>query len=82
MQLLSWIRKHPEHWESREVLDWVYYVADQLFPESESPIRGEKFQTVTGSQLCRMGLEDFLECDNYYGKALHDTFQYCLNQGK
>ena len=82
MQLLSWTRKHPEHWESREVLDWVYYIADELFPDSESPIRGEKFQTVTGSQLCNMNLQDFLECDNYYGRALHDTFRFCLTQGR
>ncbi|XP_063400425.1 ETS-related transcription factor Elf-3-like isoform X2 [Mytilus trossulus] len=81
-QLLSWTRKHPEHWESREVLDWVYYVADELFPESESPIRGEKFQNITGSQLCRMTLADFLDCDGYYGKSLYDTFRSCLNQGR
>lgn len=82
IQLLSWTRKHPEHWESREVLDWVYYVAEELFPESDSPIRGEKFQAVTGSQLCKMTLQDFLDCDNYYGKALYDTFNYCLQQGR
>ena len=83
LSLLSWTRKHPEHWERQEVLDWVYYVAEELFPENESsPIKGEKFNNVTGAQLCRMTLEDFQSCDAYYGKALYDTFRTCLNQGE
>lgn len=82
IQLLSWTRKHPEHWECREVLDWVYYVAEELFPETDAPICGEKFNKVTGADLCRMKLEDFLACDSYYGKALYDTFRTCVNQGQ
>lgn len=80
--LLSWTRKHPEHWQSQEVLDWIYFVAEECFQDTDAPVRGENFNNVTGAQLCRMTLEDFMRCDGFYGKELYDKFRACLMQGR
>ncbi|XP_071099942.1 ETS homologous factor-like [Haliotis cracherodii] len=71
--LLSWTSKHPEHWSRREVLDWVYYVADVKKFDC-SKLYGERYQSLTGQKLCRMSKEDFTSLDSHYGAILYSLF--------
>ncbi|KAK7098763.1 ETS homologous factor-like [Littorina saxatilis] len=73
----SWTYKHPEHWEAREVLDWLYTMADNENFDG-AIFRGEAYNTVTGRQLCNMSLADFLSLDQNYGSRVHEIFQWLL----
>ncbi|KAL4225511.1 Transcription factor [Mactra antiquata] len=72
--LISWTQKHPEHWSQNEILDWIYFVASTLNVDPTT-IRGEGFQNITGPELCRMTVEDFLKRDPVNGKCFYDMFR-------
>ncbi|XP_076471803.1 uncharacterized protein LOC143301415 [Babylonia areolata] len=76
--LLSWTRHHPEHWSRTEVLDWLFYVAQERGLDM-TDFRGEAFQSLTGSQLCRMGVEDFTRLEPRYGALLYQMFKKLLS---
>ncbi|XP_035825263.1 probable serine/threonine-protein kinase DDB_G0282963 [Aplysia californica] len=75
--LLSWTRRHPEGWTSSEVLDWLFYVAQEHCQDMQE-LRGENFQGITGSQLCQMGLEDFTKLEPKFGAVLFEVFKKLL----
>lgn len=78
---MSWTQKHPEHWTQNEILDWIYFVASEIDVDPTT-IRGEGFQNITGPQLCRMSLEDFLRSDPVNGKCFYDMFRSLHKDGK
>ncbi|KAI0212042.1 ETS-related transcription factor Elf-3 [Lamellibrachia satsuma] len=79
IDLKSWTNKHPEQWGPREVLDWVYYVADMCHITG---IRGEVFNRKTGSELCRFTREQFLSLEPTYGGLLHGCLHLLLRKSK
>ncbi|KAL3842086.1 hypothetical protein ACJMK2_020151 [Sinanodonta woodiana] len=72
--LLSWTFRHPEHWTTQEVLDWIYWVADYQNMDC-TRLKGEAFQNITGVQLCHMTLEDFTIRDPEFGTCLFEMFK-------
>jgi len=79
IDLKSWTHKHPEQWGPREVLDWVYYVADKC---QISGIRGEMFNQKTGPELCRFTRQQFMHLEPNYGSLLHECLQNLLCNSK
>jgi len=77
----SWTEKHPEHWSTIEVLDWIYYVAAE-HKLDVGVLRGENFNTITGPQLCAMTMQEFQEKDPEYGFYYYNLFQQILAGGK
>ena len=77
----SWTYKHPEHWEAREVLDWVFSLTDAENFDG-ALFRGEAYNALTGKQLCRMSLADFLKIDQHYGSRVHEIFQWLVQDGE
>ncbi|KAL8594860.1 hypothetical protein ACOMHN_016101 [Nucella lapillus] len=75
--LLSWTRQHPEHWTHSEVLDWLFYVAQERGMDMQD-LRGEAFQTLTGRQLSHMTREDFSRLEPKYGGLLYQMFKTLL----
>lgn len=75
--LLSWTRHHPEHWTRTQVLDWLFFVAQERGLDMQE-LRGEAFQSVTGGQLCRMSLDDFGRLEPKYGLVLYQMFKKLL----
>ncbi|KAL8569118.1 hypothetical protein ACOMHN_055034 [Nucella lapillus] len=73
----SWTFKHPEHWEAPEVLDWVFSLTEaENFDGAH--FCGEKFNTLTGKQLCSMTIADFISLDQHYGARVYEVFQLLL----
>ncbi len=79
--LMSWTERHPHNWTSAEVMDWVYYVA-QEFEMDSTNYRGDNFNDLTGEQLCEMKREDFLCRDPVNGDMLFNLCQKVLEKGK
>ena len=78
--LLSWTRQHPEHWTRTEVLDWLFFVAQERGIDMQD-FRGEAFQSLTGSHLCRMSMDDFARLEPKYGSLLYQMFKKLLSGG-
>ncbi|KAK7481513.1 hypothetical protein BaRGS_00027275, partial [Batillaria attramentaria] len=76
--LASWTYRHPEHWGTGEVLDWLYCLADTEGFDG-ALFRGEAYQRLSGKQLCAMTLADFLTIDQNYGGFVHDVFKRLLD---
>ncbi|BFZ05323.1 hypothetical protein BsWGS_08362 [Bradybaena similaris] len=76
-KLLSWTLQHPEGWTNTEVLDWVFFVAQERGLDMQE-FRGENFQAFTGAQLCLMGPEDFTRLEPKYGKIIYGMFRKLL----
>lgn len=79
--LLSWTRQHPEHWSRAEVLDWLFFVAQERGLDMQD-FRGEAFQSLTGSQLCHMTMDDFMLLEPKYGILLYQMLKKLLSGGK
>ena len=79
--LRSWTFKHPEHWEAREVLDWLFSLTDTDSLDG-AVFRGEAYNAVTGRQLCDMTLADFLDLDPNHGARVYEVFQVLLRDGE
>ncbi|XP_076451007.1 uncharacterized protein LOC143286931 isoform X2 [Babylonia areolata] len=75
--LVSWTRQHPEHWSHTEVLDWLFYVAQERGLDMQE-LRGEAFQSLTGRQLSRMTREDFSRLEPKHGAFLYHMFKTLL----
>ncbi|XP_076451136.1 ETS-related transcription factor Elf-5-like [Babylonia areolata] len=73
----SWTYIHPEHWEAREVLDWVFSLTETENFDGAC-FRGEAYNTLTGKQLCSMTLADFISLDEHYGARVYEVFQMLL----
>lgn len=76
--LLSWTRQHPEHWTRTEVLDWLFFVGQERGIDMQD-FRAEAFQSLTGSQMCRMSLEDFISLEPKYGVLLYQMLRKLLS---
>ena len=79
--LLSWTRQHPEHWSRTEVLDWLFFVAQERGLDMQD-FRGEAFQSLAGAHLCRMSIDDFARLEPKYGPLLYQMFKKLLSGGK
>ena len=79
--LLSWQNRHPEHWGTKEVLDYVYYLADH-YQMDWACFCGEHFRGIDGSRMCRMTKEDFVRLEPTYGHYIYETFSNLRKQGK
>ncbi|XP_041366538.1 ETS-related transcription factor Elf-3-like [Gigantopelta aegis] len=77
---LSWTRKHPEHWSCKEVLDWLFFLGQEKGLDM-SELRGEGFQNLTGSQLCRLTEEEFFQIDPKFGKLFYEMLKKMLLSG-
>ncbi|KAL5007394.1 hypothetical protein ScPMuIL_016200 [Solemya velum] len=77
--LRRWTQRHPEHWTPSEVLDWIFFVADQRGLET---VRGESFQNVCGSDLCNMDLTGFILRDHNNGAILYEVFNNLVDSEK
>ncbi|XP_059150643.1 ETS-related transcription factor Elf-3-like isoform X2 [Physella acuta] len=76
-RLLSWTRHHPERWSSNEVLDWLFFVAQERGLEMQE-FRGENFQNLSGAQLCQMSLADFTRLEPHFGTVIYEMFKALL----
>ncbi|CAL1540469.1 unnamed protein product, partial [Lymnaea stagnalis] len=76
-RLLSWTRHHPENWSSSEVLDWLFFVAQERGLDMQE-FRGENFQNINGMQLCQMGLGDFTRLEPRFGRSIYEMFKNLL----
>jgi hypothetical protein len=81
MDMLSWTQKHPQNWSTLEVLDWLYYVAEAKNLDV-AKLRGEKFNSVTGKELCEMTLGQFMERDPEYGQQFYEMFRRLVNEAQ
>ncbi|CAG5136847.1 unnamed protein product [Candidula unifasciata] len=77
-KLLSWTLQHPEGWTNTEVLDWVFFVAQERGLDMQE-FRGENFQAFTGAQLCQMGPEDFTRLEPKFGKIIYGMLRKLLS---
>jgi hypothetical protein len=68
-EMRSWEDKHPHNWTVKEVLDWVYTIA-QVQDFTSDP--GDKFNDVSGEELCTMSKEQFIKRDSEHGEMLYD----------
>ena len=80
VDLASWQRRHPYHWSSADVLNLIYYVAEQCRSVDLGQLKGENFQDISGSSLCAMSMEDFVKRDPQHGKILHGCIQQLLEK--
>ncbi|KAK6972846.1 ETS-related transcription factor Elf-3 [Biomphalaria glabrata] len=76
-RLLSWTRHHPENWSSSDVLDWIFFVAQERGLDMQD-FRGENFQNLTGAQLCQMGLGDFTQLEPRFGRIIYEMLKNLL----
>ncbi|KAK3590553.1 hypothetical protein CHS0354_023621, partial [Potamilus streckersoni] len=77
-EFLSWTSKHPENWNSAEVLDWLYYTADRQGLDC-GQLRGEAFRTLTGADLCKMIPADFAKLEPSFGPQFYMLFRELLS---
>ncbi|XP_034325880.1 ETS homologous factor isoform X6 [Magallana gigas] len=73
-EFARWSNKHPEHWSSQEVLDWVFYAAEKNGIDCEH-LYAENFRNIAGINLCKMGLEGFLRLEPTYGRLFYKMFR-------
>lgn len=69
-----WRNKHPENWNSKDVLDWLFYTAEKCNLEF-SKLHSENFQSISGSDLCKLSIEDFERIESVYGRMLYSLFK-------
>ncbi|CAG5124002.1 unnamed protein product [Candidula unifasciata] len=77
-QLISWTRTHPQNWQRKEVLDWIYFVVEQEHLDG-SKLQGEAYNNFDGKDLCEMDRKQFLQADPYYGSKMYETFRNLVN---
>lgn len=77
----SWKRKHPEMWTCDDIINWIYSVAVPMNINLEK-LRGESFQGLSGLQLCRLTLEEFVERDQINGAQLFNCLHELLKQSQ
>ena len=82
VDLKSWTLTHPEQWTTREVLDWIFSVVQLIEDFQFDTFRGEKFNKLSGKELCSMSREDFCELDPMYGDKLFSIMNKMLKTGK
>ena len=80
-EFVSWTCKHPENWTEAEVLDWLFFSAERNGVDC-SHLHGEAFRTVTGRDLCRMGMEEFCSLEPQFGLYFYGLFRQLLNGRK
>ncbi|XP_052214272.1 ETS-related transcription factor Elf-3-like isoform X2 [Dreissena polymorpha] len=73
-ECMSWTLKHPESWCPMDVLDWLYWSAENYEIDC-SVLRGEAFRMITGEQLCQMTVHDFTLLEPTFGPLLHRLFR-------
>jgi len=72
--LCRWRNKHPENWNPQDVLDWLFYTAEKCDLDC-GKLRAENFRSITGSDLCKLSLEDFERIETVYGRMLYSLFK-------
>jgi len=72
----GWRSLHPDEWSDSDVLDFIFSLKD-INPEM---LRGEQFRALTGSELCRLSLQEFTLRDPQYGQLIHRQLQSLLHQ--
>ncbi|KAL8602007.1 hypothetical protein ACOMHN_008498 [Nucella lapillus] len=77
-ELNSWTYKHPDQWQAKEVLDWVFSLTEDGGHLDGALLRGENYNSLTGKQLVDMCVNDFLALDQHYGARLHDVFNFLV----
>ena len=82
VDLKSWTLTHPEQWTTREVLDWIFSVVQLIEDFQFDTFRGEKFNKLSGKELCSMSREDFCELDPMYGDKLFSIMNKMLKTGE
>lgn len=79
MVVSEWHRKHPELWTNKEVLDWIFDVA-QLCNVNFRTFNGERFQNVSGVDLCRMSRNEFIRREPEHGSKMYGALQQVLKE--
>ncbi|XP_015930868.1 ETS homologous factor isoform X2 [Parasteatoda tepidariorum] len=74
-----WQFKAPDQWQSVDVIDWIFYWANQNRVDLLD-VNMLIFNTLTGRELSRMSRQEFCAIDNQYGSALYDAFHYLVAQ--
>lgn len=69
-----WRNKHPENWDSQDVLDWLFYTAEKCNLDC-SKLRAENFRSTSGADLCNFSIEDFERIESEYGRTLYLLFK-------
>lgn len=77
----SWTLKRPAEWSSEDIIDWIYSVADPLDMKLDT-VCGESYQGVSGQQLCRFSVDQFLQRDHINGQRLYSCLQELLQQSQ
>jgi len=72
----GWQSLHPDKWTDSDVLDFIFSLKD-INPEM---LRGEQFRALSGSELCRLSLQEFTLRDPQYGQLIHRQLQSLLDQ--
>ncbi|XP_069132043.1 ETS-related transcription factor Elf-3-like isoform X2 [Argopecten irradians] len=70
----SWNGKSPENWNPKQVLDWIFDVAEKQQLDC-SLLHAENFRGVTGGDLCKMGIDEFLQLEPNFGGLFYDLFR-------
>lgn len=72
--ICRWRNKHPENWNPQDVLDWLFYTAEKCDLDL-GKLRSENFRSITGSDLCKLSIEDFERIETVYGRMLYSLFK-------
>ncbi|XP_033751917.1 ETS-related transcription factor Elf-3-like [Pecten maximus] len=70
----SWKGKSPESWNAKQVLDWIFDVAEKQQLDC-SLLHAENFRGVSGGDLCKMGIDEFLQLEPNFGGLFYDLFR-------
>ena len=67
---------HPDNWTESDVLDFIFSV-DGTRPET---LHGERFRGLSGSELCRLSLHEFVVRDRQHGPLIYDQLHSLLHR--
>ena len=80
--LVTWQSRHPKNWTGSDIVSWLYWLSLKLKPEEQTVINGEAFNTLSGSDMYKMTMADFMTKDPVNGQRFYNEFQQLINKGK
>ena len=77
----TWVSKIPQEWICQDVQNWVLHVSlkDPDIRVQDVPV--ENFEKVSGSELCQMNLDDFINLEPTYGEKYYHTLRHLNEEG-
>lgn len=75
-EMNGWQCLHPESWSESDVLDFIFSLDDV----SLQTLRGERFCGLTGLDLCRLTVDEFVVRDQLHGQLIYRRLHSLLRQ--